>query len=444
MVRAEATQGMSWTLYLIAGAAGAVAARVLARGPPSAVSDLSMAPGPIAMLGFGGVDQVVAASGPETSDLEDLELSCVLPPDSALDFRSDTFTLPTPGMRKAMAEAEVGDDVFGEDPTVNELERRMAELFGKEAGLFVASGTMSNLLAAATHCPGRGDAVILGDKNHMFVYEQGGASSIMGAVYHTVPTHPDGTVDLQAVDNAVRPSNAHFTTPRVLCIENTQGTVGGRVIPLSFFEEARKICDKHQLALHCDGARIWNAAHALGCDVASLTATCDTVSACLSKGLGAPVGSVLVGPADFIERARRLRKAIGGGMRQAGVLAAAGLYALEHNLPRVGEDNARAAALRKGLVDLGLDCEPTESNMVLFHHAEASSLATALDKVGVKFLSVEPTTCRLVVHQHISDEDVSVAISVFREALEALEALSAFDALDGLEAFETLEALDGP
>jgi len=241
-----------------------------------------------------------------------------------IDLRSDTVTWPTPEMRQAMAEALVGDDVYGEDPTVNALQEAAARRLGKEAGLFVASGTMGNLVAVLAHC-GRGDEVILGDKAHTFIYEAGGMAALGGVHPHTVPVQADGTLPLEAIEAAIRPNNVHMPVTRLIALENTQGTVGGIPISKAYTDEVGRLARAHGLALHIDGARIFNAATALNENVADLVAAADSVTFCLSKGLCAPVGSVLVGSRAFIARAHRVRKQLGGGMRQVGILAAAGL-----------------------------------------------------------------------------------------------------------------------
>src|SRR5574341_410305 len=231
-----------------------------------------------------------------------------------IDLRSDTVTLPTPQMREAMASAEVGDDVFGEDPTVNRLEAIAAARVGKEAALFVASGTMGNLVALLTHC-GRGDEIIAGDRAHLFLYEAGGASALGSIHSRQVPNRPDGTLDLAQVEAAIRPDNDHFPRSRLLCLENTHNRCGGACLTPDYLRQAQALADQYGLRIHLDGARLFNAAVALGLDVRELTRPADSVSFCLSKGLSAPVGSLLCGTADFIHQARRVRKVVGGGMR---------------------------------------------------------------------------------------------------------------------------------
>ena len=261
------------------------------------------------------------------------------------DFRSDTVTKPSAEMRAAMAAAEVGDDVFGDDPTVNRLEQRMAAMLGKDGALFVPSGTMSNLLALMSHC-GRGDEYIAGQNAHCYKYEAGGAA-VLGSIQPQPIAHqPDGTMALNDIEAAIKSGDSHFATTRVIALENT---FGGRVLPVGYMKAVAEIAGRHGLGLHLDGARAFNACVTLGVDIADFTAPFDTVSICLSKGLGAPVGSVLVGRGDLIETARRNRKMLGGGLRQSGVLAAAGLFALEHNVARLADDHRRAKALAEGL-----------------------------------------------------------------------------------------------
>lgn len=261
------------------------------------------------------------------------------------DFRSDTVTRPSAGMRAAMAEAEVGDDVFGDDPSVNQLEQRMAAMLGKEAAIFVSSGTQSNLLALMSYC-GRGDEFIAGQNAHCYKYEAGGAA-VLGSIQPQPIAHQsDGTMDLGEIEAAIKSGDSHFATTRVIALENT---FGGKVLPAHYMDQVADIARRHGLGLHLDGARAFNAVAALGTDIASFTTPFDSVSICLSKGLGAPVGSVLVGRRDLIDTARRNRKMLGGGLRQSGILAAAGLYALDHNIGRLADDHRRARRLAEGL-----------------------------------------------------------------------------------------------
>lgn len=261
------------------------------------------------------------------------------------DFRSDTVTKPSAGMRAAMASAEVGDDVFGDDPTVNLLEQRMAAMLGKDAAIFVPSGTQSNLLALMSHC-GRGDEFIAGQKAHLYVNEAGGAA-VLGSIQPQPIAHQgDGTLALGDIEAAIKPDDSHFARTRVIALENT---FGGKVLPVDYMVQVGQVATRHGLGLHLDGARAFNAVVALGTDIKSFTAPFDSVSICLSKGLGAPVGSVLIGRKDLIDTARRHRKMLGGGLRQSGILAAAGLYALDHNIDRLADDHRRAKRLAEGL-----------------------------------------------------------------------------------------------
>ncbi len=268
-----------------------------------------------------------------------------------IDLRSDTVTHPTPAMREAMARAEVGDDVYREDPTVNRLETMAANLLGKEAALFVPSGTMGNLIGVLGHCQ-RGDEVIMGHLGHTFLFEGGGISALGGVFVHTLPNQPDGTLRLDDILAAIRPPDVHHPITRLVVLENTHNRCGGVPLSATYTQQVGEAVRARGLALHLDGARIFNAAVALGVTAKALAEPADTVTFCLSKGLCAPVGSVLCGPRDFIERARRIRKQLGGGMRQAGILAAAGIVALETMIDRLAEDHRRARMLAEGLVRL--------------------------------------------------------------------------------------------
>lgn len=292
-----------------------------------------------------------------------------------IDLRSDTVTWPTEAMRQAMANAAVGDDVYGEDPTVTQLEQDAARMFGKEAGLFVSSGTQGNLIALLAHCQ-RGAEIICGDKAHTFVYEQAGMAALGGIMPHTVPVHDDGSLALDDIEHAIRGDNPHFPRTQLITIENTQGTVGGQPLSQTYMHSVADLAHKHDLKLHIDGARIFNAATAYNVSVAELTAGADSVTFCLSKGLCAPVGSVLVGDADFIHEAHRMRKVVGGGMRQAGVLAAAGLIALHEMSQRLQADHDNAAYLAEGLSDIpGLRVMSCATNFVFFYLEEDAKLS---------------------------------------------------------------------
>lgn len=324
-----------------------------------------------------------------------------------IDFRSDTVTRPTPAMRRAMLDAEVGDDVFGDDPTVNRLEETGARMLGKEAALFASSGTQTNLLALLTHCA-RGDEYLVGQDAHTYKYE-GGGGAVFGAIQpQPIEFEPDGTLDLAKLEAKIKPDDFHHPRTRLLCLENTQG---GKVLPLDYQERAAAFARAHGLAIHLDGARIFNAAVRDGVNVAELAGFYDTVSVCLSKGLGAPVGSLLCGPADFIHRARRWRKVLGGGMRQAGMLAAAGLFALEHHVARLRDDHENAAWLAvalRGVRHVEVLPRSGETNMVfarlLDPHpaARAEGLERFLQERGVLISDRHPL--RLVTHLDVDRE----------------------------------------
>lgn len=341
-----------------------------------------------------------------------------------IDLRSDTVTLPTPEMRQAMAEAEVGDDVYGEDPTINRLEALAAERVGKAAALFVPSGTMGNLAAILAHCQ-RGDEAILGGSAHTFMYEAGGMAALGGVHPHTISNEPDGTLPLAQIEAAVRGDDPHYPITSLIILENTHNRCGG--IPLSpqYTYSVGELARRHGIRFHLDGARIFNAAIALDVSVLSLVEPADSVMFCLSKGLCAPVGSMLCGDDDFIRRAYRARKMLGGGMRQAGVLAAAGIVALEQMVDRLAEDHTRAARLAEGLAQLsGVSPEnlPPPSNMVYLSITsesplDAEMLAKALRGEGVKVGPVGKNRIRLVLHHGISDGDVDRTVEVFRKTL---------------------------
>lgn len=341
-----------------------------------------------------------------------------------IDLRSDTVTLPTPEMRRAMAEAEVGDDVYGEDPTINRLEAMGAELLGKEAGLFVPSGTMGNLVAILTHCQ-RGDEVILGHLAHTFLYEAGGMAALGGIQPHTIPNQPDGTLRLEDIRAAIRPDDPHMPITRLITIENTHNRCGGSPLSVDYTRAVGELARQYNLRFHIDGARIFNAAVALGVAARELAAPADSITFCLSKGLSAPVGSVLCGDAAFIRRARRIRKQLGGGMRQAGVLAAAGIVAIETVLPRLHLDHERARLLADGLQGISgceLDEGSPKTNMVYVNLSDelpfdAAQVAERLSHRGVKVGVVGPRRFRLVTHYWIDDAAVQKAIDAFREVL---------------------------
>lgn len=345
---------------------------------------------------------------------------------SVVDLRSDTVTAPTPAMRAAMASAEVGDDVLGDDPTVNRLEALAAEMMGKEAGLFVASGTMGNLAAVLAHC-GRGDEVILGDQCHTFNYEAGGVAALGGVHPMPVRTTPDGRLPLESIEAAIRTDNVHFPTTRLICLENTHNRCGGAVLDEAYTRAVGELAKRHGLKLHLDGARIFNAAASLGIQARRLAAPADSVTFCLSKALCAPVGSVLCGERAYIGRARRIRKQLGGGMRQAGVLAAAGIVALETMVDRLPEDHRRACALAQGLGAIaGITVEDAAppSNMVYIRLApdtplDEAGLQQALARQAIKIGPVGPRRIRFVLHYWVDDEGVARTIEAIRLALLA-------------------------
>jgi threonine aldolase len=341
-----------------------------------------------------------------------------------IDLRSDTVTKPTPEMREAMAEAEVGDDVYMDDPTVNALQIKAAEMLGKEDSLFVPSGTMGNLLALLVHCQ-RGDEVIVGDKSHIYMNEAGGMAALGGIHPRPLKNQPDGTLALDDIRAAIQSEDVHHTITRLICIENTQNVCGGIPLTVEYTEQVAKLAKDNNLLFHIDGARIFNAAAALHVDVKKLTATADSVMFCLSKGLVAPVGSMLVGTQKFISRARHLRKMLGGGMRQAGVLAAAGLISLEKMTSRLGQDHARAKSLFEGLKQvkgLKLEASPS-SNMIYFDLEKDVKLSEAqitdeMKKHGVLVDAAGPYRFRLVTHYWVDDAAVQQAVQAFREVLK--------------------------
>jgi threonine aldolase len=345
-----------------------------------------------------------------------------------IDLRSDTVTLPTPAMRRAMAEAEVGDDVYEEDPTINRLQELGARKLGKEAGLFVPSGTMGNLAATLAHC-GRGDEAIMGDLGHTFLFEAGGISALGGVFAHTLPNQPDGTLDLDDIRGAIRdPQNVHYPISRLVILENTHNRCGGVILPREYMQSVGDLAHAHGMKLHLDGARIFNAAVGSGVTAAEIAGPADSVTFCLSKGLCAPVGSVLCGTKDFICTARRIRKQLGGGMRQAGVLAAAGIVALETMVDRLAEDHAHASRLASELAripGMRLDLGMPQTNMVFpgFNEdvkANAAQVVAALEIEGIKISAVGAHRFRLVTHYWIDDDAVERVVTAFRSVMSRL------------------------
>lgn len=342
-----------------------------------------------------------------------------------IDLRSDTVTQPTDEMRKAMAAAEVGDDVYMEDTTVQQLQEKSAALMGKDAGLFLPSGTMGNLIAVLVQCQ-RGDEVIMGDLGHTFLFEGGGISALGGIFPHTLRNLPDGTLDLESLKGAFRPDDVHHPRSRMIILENTHNRCGGVVLSTDYTNSIGRFARDHHMALHIDGARIFNAAVALGTHARTLVKDADSVTFCLSKGLCAPVGSVLCGSVEFIEKARRIRKMMGGGMRQVGILAAAGLVALDSMIGRLEEDHRRARTLAERLgqikgIEFRMGLPPT--NMVFPFISESVNLtpgeiSKALAEQGIKVGVVGPRSFRLVTHYWIDDDDVEKTARAFSETIQ--------------------------
>ncbi|MGQ9501499.1 MAG: low-specificity L-threonine aldolase [Anaerolineae bacterium] len=341
-----------------------------------------------------------------------------------VDLRSDTVTLPTHAMRQAIAMAELGDDVFGEDPTVNRLETMAAERLGKEAAMLVMSGTMANLVSVLTHC-GRGDEIIVGDKAHIFLDEAGGCSALGGVHSHQIPNQPDGTLALSDIEAAVREDDVHFPRSKLICLENTHNMCGGVCLTPDYMRQVRQLADQYGLIVHLDGARIFNAAVALGVDVKELAHDADSVTFCLSKGLAAPVGSLICGSRDFIKAARRVRKIVGGGTRQAGIIAAAGIVALEQMVDRLAEDHANARLLADGLANMpGITLDPTrvQTNLVFFGVAEtlwnAAEFCERLAALGVLMLPLGRYIVRAVTHYGIERTDIEHALHIVSQLLK--------------------------
>ena len=340
-----------------------------------------------------------------------------------IDLRSDTITLPTKEMLDAIDRADLGDDVFQEDPTINQLEEIAAKRFNKQAALFVPSGTMANLVAVLSHCQ-RGDEVILGDQAHTFLYEAGGISSFGGVHSRQLVNQADGTIAIDDIKHAIRKEDVHFPTTRLICLENTHNRCFGMPLSSDYVNSVAEVAKNNSILVHVDGARIFNAAVSLDTSVAELTHEIDSVSFCLSKGLSAPAGSLLCGSEDFIYRARRNRKALGGGMRQAGILAAAGIIALENMTERIADDHQNARALAEGISDIkgiSIDLDKIQTNIIYFsldHPKIESSLF--LDKMcekNIHFFELGPSWYRLVTHNGISKDDVSNVVEEFHQLL---------------------------
>ena len=343
-----------------------------------------------------------------------------------VDLRSDTVTLPSPAMREAMYRSELGDDVFGEDPTVNRLEAMAAEQVGKEAAVFVVSGTMGNLTAFLTHCD-RGNEAIMGDRAHTFLFEAGGSAALGGIHPHTLPNQPDGTLRLEDIKAAIRPENPHHPRTRLICLENTHNRCGGAVLTPEYSDSVGELARRHDIAVHLDGARVFNAAVALGVDVRELTRSADSVQFCLSKGLSAPVGSLLCGTEAFIAEARRWRKMVGGGMRQAGVLAAAGIEALENMVDRLAEDHANARRLAEGFAQTPgfvVDLASVQTNILIWDLAtmkvSPQEVVERLRADSVKILPIGGQQFRAVTHYGIEIDDIDRVVRVSQRIMEQL------------------------
>ncbi len=335
-------------------------------------------------------------------------------PMKRIDLRSDTVTQPSAAMRRVMAEAEVGDDVFGDDPTVNRLQDLAAEILGTESALFVPSGTQSNLIGLMAHCE-RGDEYIVGASAHTYKYEGGGAAVLGSIQPQPLANRDDGTIPLEEARTAIKPKDSHFARTRLFCLENTWN---GRILPMDYIRKAARFAKENRLGFHLDGARIFNASESLEIDAQEISANADTISVCLSKGLGAPVGSVLCGPVDIIERARRWRKVLGGGMRQAGIIAVAGIFALENNIQRLREDHLKAELLACGLAEIEeIECGPkqAQTNMLFIrvHEDLANALCEFLKNRNI--ITLPGATMRLVTHLDIAMEDITKVVNAFKD-----------------------------
>ena len=340
---------------------------------------------------------------------------------NTIDLRSDTLTQPTKNMRKAMTEAEVGDDVFGEDPTVNRLEKIAADRMGKESAVFVPSGTMGNLISMLSHC-NRGDEIILGDQSHIFLNEVGGIAALGGIHPHIIPNEPDGTLNLDTVEKKIRTSDLHYPPTRLIALENTHNYCMGSPIGPEYIQQASDLAKRYGLQIHVDGARIFNAAVALEIDVKDLVREVDSVMFCLSKGLSAPVGSLVCGNKKFISRARKWRKMVGGGMRQSGHLAAAGIIALNDLVDELKKDHFKTQVLAKGLARLNgiaLDPELVKTNIIFFNLKHPTlnpdTFLEKLETQGIKMLAIESGVFRAVLHREISESQIERVICVSEE-----------------------------
>uniref|UniRef100_A0ACD5URJ1 Uncharacterized protein n=1 Tax=Avena sativa TaxID=4498 RepID=A0ACD5URJ1_AVESA len=346
-----------------------------------------------------------------------------------VDLRSDTVTKPSEAMRAAMAAADVDDDVLGADPTARRFEAEMARIMGKDAALFVPSGTMANLVSVLAHCDTRGSEIILGDNSHIHIYENGGISTIGGVHPKTVANNPDGTMDIDRIVDAIRhrEGSLYYPTTRLICLENTHANCGGKCLSVEYTDKVGEVAKTHGLKLHIDGARIFNASVALGVPVDRLVRAADSVSVCLSKGLGAPVGSVIVGSKAFIDKAKILRKTLGGGMRQVGILCAAAYVGVRDTVGKLADDHRRAKVLADGLNKIKqftVDLTSVETNMVFFDIADPrispDNLCQALEQRNVLAMPASSKSVRLVIHYQISDSDVQQALTCIEKAVEEI------------------------
>ena len=337
-----------------------------------------------------------------------------------IDLRSDTVTLPSPEMLQAISQADLGDDVFSEDPTVNALEKKASDIVGKEAALIVPSGTMGNLVSILVHCS-RGDEVILGDQAHTFLYEAGGISAFGGIHSRQLKNQNDGTIDLNDIENSIREENVHFPPTTLICLENTHNRCFGAPLKPDYMKSVAGIAKQNNCNIHLDGARIFNASVALGIDVKELTKDVDSLTFCLSKGLSAPVGSIICGDAYFIKKARHIRKALGGGMRQAGIIAKFGEIALENMLEQINIDHQNALMLAEGLANFNavkIDLDKIHTNIVYFKLHEAQNmLADKMKEAGILFFEVSPNRYRLVTHYGINSNHIQQVLDTFKAVL---------------------------
>ena len=337
------------------------------------------------------------------------------------DFRSDTVTLPTPEMKQAIFDAELGDDVYGEDPTVNELERLSAEIFGKEDAVLVSTGTMGNLVSILSHCQ-RGEQIIIGDKCHIYRAEAGGIASLGGIVPRILKNDDDGTMDLNEIESNIEPKDVHRAPTKVVALENTANVVGGKILPKEYMDSVKQICDKNELKLHIDGARIFNASVALEMPVSELTKSVDSLTFCLSKGLGAPVGSVIVGNKEFINDARKWRKMVGGGMRQAGIIAAAGIIGINNHYSQISKDHKNAKLLSEGLKRFKeITVEEVQTNLVFFSiNTENPGLLAEKLKAKDVLGGNGGSRWRFATHYGIEEQDVKDTLNIFEQSIKEL------------------------